>query len=429
MLKIVEFGNRMTHDQPNTILHLNNSLSLPSTAHVYSFAVEYIKQWFLDKFPDNYFKGVNINEAHLLNSFKNFTIENAIKISTPALFITPQVEFDWDRDRVDMYQSGLSLYTRRNNINRAFFKDYETNSFLGIALDELKMIFNFKIKVKTRAQQIDLYKYMNMAFRIGSTQGEYITMDMHIPDNIICQLAKDIGFELNEENNKVKNISSFMKYLNQHSIIPIIFKYRKMTGNYEFFLRMSKLYAHISCVDQLNTDDGENEGMTFTDFTVEFNCELKIPSPKMYMYYSIEEHDIMESLISNSETDSSLQLGMYNIRRQPIDDYNEKHWNLYLKTEYVEDEVDIPLEINLLELFDEELLNAIAYQTKMYLTSDMFIEFKLFNDGVKLPYTVDWNNFILKSDQNITNPMTSIGIYIDLVYLKETIEKMNIEEN
>jgi len=427
MLRILNLDDdKMIYDKSNTtLLHINNSLALPSTAHIYAFAVEYMKQWFLSKFSNNYFKAININESHLLKNFKNFSIQNTLKVSRPSLFITPQVEFDWDRDKLDLYQSGLNLYTRRSNINRAFFKDHKHNSYLGIALDELKMNFNFKCRVETRAQQIDLFKYMNMAFRVGSTQGKDITIEMHIPYNVIYQLAKDVGFEIDHNNKRIKNISKFMRYLNKHSLIPIIFKYRKMTGSYEFFLLINKAYVHISCLDTLSTDDGEDEGMTLTNFMVELNAELKMPSAKMYTYYSLEEHNELDIL---TNTDSNeLQLGVYNIRRHYISDYNEKNWNLYLKTDYVEDEINIPLEINLREIIAGELLLAIEYQSNMYLSSDMFIEFKLYNDDQSLQYTVDWNNLILKSANNIKHPTTSIGIYVDLAYLRETIEKMNLD--
>ena len=55
---------------------LYRNLVLPSYVHGYSLAIEYMKKWFVDKFPKDYFKVIHINGKHVLDDWRDFNNYN-----------------------------------------------------------------------------------------------------------------------------------------------------------------------------------------------------------------------------------------------------------------------------------------------------------------------------------------------------------------
>lgn len=403
------------------IKELYCTMSIPSTIHSYSLGVEYIKQWFLNKFNKDYFKTIHIDGKHVLDDFRKFDSTNSLKTLKPSISITPQLQFEYDRNKIDSYPFGIKTYIKRSNLERSFFKDIDKNLYMGITLEQMQVNFNFRAKVSTRAQQVDLYKFMQMACRVGYTQGEYVDMDIHIPYSIILQLAKDAGYKI--ENEKIVNIIDFVSYLNTHSQFPILFKLRAINGNTEFFMRLTDLYVHINCPDQMSADDGERQGMISDNFMVELNVELQLPSPKLFIYYSIEEHDTIEKIETASQG-----LGMFGIKIPKIPEKNDKGWDVFLTTEYFEEDINNTISIDFKQLFDEstEIGRLIKHNKSMMISSSIFLDFKLYNNGEEMKYEMDWESLILTTIDKPVHKITNIIIYTDLKYINN--EMLNIEE-
>jgi len=407
---------------------LYQSLSIPSIINSHSLAVDYMQKWFLSKFKSNYFKKIHIDKRHILHEFKQEDYNNirALKAAKPSLAIIPNPQFDFNRDMVDLNQQGLGIYHRRSKLDRHFFKDLYRNMYLGVSLDQLLINFTFRIRVSTRAQQVDLASYMNMAFRIGSTQGEDIDMDIHIPYSLMMQVAKDAEFEVIDD--KVVNVVEFVAYLNKHSLYPILYKFRAINGKSEFFMRLSGLYTHISCLESLSLDDGERQGHLNNDFVIEMGAQLKIASPKLYSYYSLEKHDIIDSIESDED---SLGIGVYNVKLADIPEVNQKGWTQYLTTEYQDKDLSNNLVIEFRELFSGGELNDFITRSKnMYISPSLYIDFKLFNNGDEIEYEIDWDKFTITTKKPIQSEITNISIYIDNEYLNtELINIKNLSED
>ena len=400
------------------VKELRSSLSIPSAMNSYSMAIEYMKNWFLSKFNNSYFKTIHIDGKHVLDDFRTFNKTENLKKAKPSVAIIPRMDMEWDREGLDTYLYDKSQYIRRSKLESAFFKDRKRNMYLAIGLDQIKMDFNFRIRVSTRGQQVDLYKYMNMAFRIGATQDENIDMDFHIPYSLMLQVAKDAGFEI--ENERIKKPIEFVTYMNDHSVIPVLYKYRTINGKSEFFLRFREMYVHISCLDKLSADDGEREGMLNTNYMIDFNATVKMPSPKRYMYYSLEEHDLIKGI----ELDDTI--GLYNIKIPEIPETNEKGWQTLLTTECYEEDRSKPLSIVFKELLDDsDTGKVIENHINMKITPLLFIDFKLFNNGKEIEYDLDWNTYTMTTKEILEDKITNISIYVDLKYITNHIIQMN----
>ena len=55
---------------------------------------------------------------------------------------------------------------------------------------------------------------MKLRFRIGATQSFYVSVDFHIPKDIMISIAKAAGFEVNEETKTIKDVMEFVSYMN-----------------------------------------------------------------------------------------------------------------------------------------------------------------------------------------------------------------------
>ena len=109
----------------------------------------------------------------------------------------------------DTYMGGKEKLIATFNHGKGFFRDWEKNIFLGLNLRELEVGFNFRVRVSTRAQQIDLYRHMELAFKIGFTQYQYINVDFHIPMELMQNMihTHNGGYESNRLR---KNSISFL---------------------------------------------------------------------------------------------------------------------------------------------------------------------------------------------------------------------------
>ena len=81
---------------------LNSSIGIPKMTHSFSVLTEFIRQWFFDKFEEDYFKTIHIEGKALMDDFRNYDLKSRAKRPCPAVTIIPQIEYDFDRDYHDL---------------------------------------------------------------------------------------------------------------------------------------------------------------------------------------------------------------------------------------------------------------------------------------------------------------------------------------
>lgn len=396
---------------------------IPSASHSYALAVEYIQNWFLSKFSKDYFKSIYIEGKNIFDESRRFNINDTARRQNPSVAIIPSIDFSFDRDKIDLSMGGLSLYEDKSTMDTCFFKDYENGLYIK-EIDQLNMLnFTIRTYVDTRAKQLNLWHYMKLAFRVGASQGEYIDIDFSIPEELILQLAIDTGFEVDLTNRKIKNIPEFLHYLNKNSAIPFLYKLRCENGRDEFFIRVPGEYIHIAIPDYLSVEDGERVGHTYENFPIEMNLTLRFPAPQSFIYMSKRPQTIIEGIKMEDVGDI---VGLYTIKVFDIPTLNEKKWGLYLQTEYIEDKKMTGIEIDIDELFNISIKEVMEYTKKQFLSPALFIEIKLFDDnGEYIPVEVDWDNLKIKTADDNEYQKIIIGVYVDKIYLNETLTTMN----
>lgn len=399
-------------------LKLLSSLVIPSSVHALSVSVEYMKKWFLSKFNENYFKpeSIYVDGKHIFDDMRRFDKTKVIKRTNPALAIFPVPDYTFDRESIDQNLGGLDLYVRRSSYEDSFFKDYDHKLFIQSRLEANLINFVFKVRLDTRAQQIDLYKFMKLAFRVGATQGEYIDIDLHVPLTLMLQLAYDAGFKVDLDNKRVLDNISFLQYLNKRSEVPFLYKLRCINGRDEYFIRIEGLYTHIRATE-INLDEGERIGQIDTNFTIEMNAELRIPAPQSFIYFSKTENLILESI----EKEEKVMIGLHTIKVADLPEMNEKKWNRYIKTEYDEEDLSKPLSIDLSTLFTGDFKTILDYTKELMISPSAYMDIKLYNGGYEKELIVDWEKNTITTKEKMEYIRSVIGIYVDLEYMNSML--------
>ena len=83
------------------------------------------------------------------------------------------------------------------------------------------------------------------------------------------------------------------------------------------------------------------------------------------------------------------------------------------------------IDIDFTDLFKgsaiEQLINHANY---IHINPSLFINIKLFNDGLEREYHMDWSTLICHMKLSCENITTVIGIYLDMDYVNNTLAQL-----
>lgn len=419
-LQPFDFHSKLRHEKI-----LNRSICVPSMVQAYSLCIEYMKEWFYSKFEDRSFvKSEYIDGKYVFDDFRTLSRTELLKRQKPSLTITPTIDWEYDNDGIDSYPYGLSQYTMTGKFKSAFFNDPEHDVYMGMNMETLLMKFTFRLKVETRAQQLDLYKYMKMAHRVGFSDVKDADMDFHIPYPMIVQIARDLGFCITETGDgydQICDIPKFLKYLNMHSSIPFLYKHRTINGKHEFFIRAQRLAVNIRPLS-LSADDGDREGHLTNNYNLELECEVRFPAPRMYAYYSKSEHNLKKVYTAWDNHDGA-PVTVYTFKAIPIQDFNSHGWPLYMHTQYEQSiwEKDQPLTMDCSELIEGEIGSVIKDTLDSGLSPAVFVDMIVINGGEIVKGSMNWETLTFTSINPVKTLSSFVGLYIDMNYVNTQI--------
>ena len=404
---------------------LNRSICVPSMTQAYSLCIEYMKQWFYSKFESkDIFKSEYIDGKYIFDDFRRLSRIELLKRQKPSLTIVPTIDWDYDNDKIDSYPYGLSLYTMTGKFRNAFFNDTVRDVYIGMNMETILMRFVFRVRLETRAQQLDMYKYMKMAHRVGYSDPKDADMDFHVPYIMIIQLARDLGFEVVESEDgydKIVDIPKFLRYLNLHSQIPFLYKYRTINGKHEFFLRAQRLCVNIRPTS-ISADDGDREGHLTNNYNIELECEVRFPAPRMYAYYSKGEHNLKKIYTAWDQPDGS-PVTMYTFKAIPIANENKYGWPLYMHTQFDQllTEKGKPLVMDCRELIEGEVGEIIQDCLEQGLSPSIFYDICVINGGELVKGEMNWDTLTFTSYNPVRTLASYVGIYLDTDYINTAL--------
>lgn len=401
---------------------MRSSVILPSQQQAFAVCTEVILDWFLDKFKDGYFNSVYVDGTHSFDEFRKLsTINDQMKKTNPLLALVPNIDPSYNRDWIDSTPE-IPMLLRRSRFEGVFLSDIQHNKGLHLQLifKSIKMNFLFKMRLDTRGQQLDMMEYIKVKHRAGWSETLTKDMDIHVPKEIISQIAFDNGFEL-LEGGEPKNPLELLNYLNTHSLIPFMYKFRCTTGKYEYFIKVPNCTVHIKS-ELPSMDEGERINSISTNYNIDFPLEVEMTAPYCYTYFSQKDmHRYLDT--KPSIYDTAIPIMQASLTNIPPEDRN--HWPLLATpSEYDVDECDIgkPLDIDFNVLFAKTDIELVLdYNRRMAISPAIFLNFMMFNDSKPLKYTMDWNKLVAHIEEGINVERTIIGIYVNMKYVNDTI--------
>lgn len=415
------------HDR---VKKLRGNLALPSYVHGYSLGIEYMYSWFKNKFTsqfgENFFKGgIYIDGKNVLDDYKRLNAldsKNIIKAENPRARIGIEVEYDYDREGVDLYQAPPEVFLKRSPYQEAFFKDYDHDLFLAMTPRAMRMNLAYKVRVNTRSQQLDIANFMELNFRSGATQAEYISVDFHVPKYIILDIAYKAGFKVVD--GEVVDILDFIHYLNLHSELPFLFKLRAINRKFEYFIRVNNLYTHIATRDKIQRDSGERDGKLDFNFGIEMNAILTMPIPHYYAYYSSE---VLTKEIAVDKLGEDM-IPIYSINLFDIPKMDEHGWVQVAATSYQADKGDTTMDISPLFQGNSMLAKAIRHDLAVGISPSKYMNIMVFRDddlAKQVDFKFDWVDKQIVLERPTAEERFTISIYTDRAYLNRLETSMN----
>lgn len=401
------------HIQKDYCKNLKTNLLVPSTNQSYSTAVEYITKWFYNKFKDGFFKHTYLEATHMFHEFRRLKKKELLNIPKPACVISASLDNSYDRERLDLYNLGANLYNNRCSFRDAFFIDRDRHLFVSLAFELLLINFSFRMRFATKATQIDVAKMCQLAFRAGGSQKHYLDIDFKVPEELLEQLAIDLGFGVNACH-KIIDTAEFLHYINMRSRLMFYYKFNAATGNMEYFLKIPSNVVHIK-TNEVSIDDGSMHGMLSTNYEVRFDCQVRFPSIKFFAYYCMK---VRESIECKARLDaSSFLVTISNFAKIPSK--NDRGWQWNLQSEYDFNDPKDEEKIRNKELmsiqFDSlvgDLRTVIDYTKSIAISPEAFLDIRVYNGFKFVPISIDWRTYTMK----FLTPIDSIKCYI-IVYM------------
>lgn len=407
-------------------------LYIPSWVNGYSIAMDFVHNWFISKFPNGFFKTIHVVGKSPYEDFRKFEYGDYVKREKPAVSFTSNVQFDYDFETIDLHMVGIDKYIKRTDYNRSFFKDPKNKLYLGMVPEAMVVNFQIRTRFDTRAQQMDMYKRMELVFRIGFTETLDVDMDFHIPYELMEDLARSAQFDVTEEGTIIDPYL-FLQYLNRYSQLPFLYKLRYINGKHEFFVRMHNMPLYLDTRNKLDAGDGEADGQTMNNFDIDMNISVRIPVPKFYAFYA-ENKNVNELRLAESAGTN-----VYSMRVFDIPEVNSKGWVQYATSNYLKDEeTRFVKEINIQELFkgpvdvrvDISLDDLIEDAIQSGISPDAFIEIAVYTNDMmvergKLPTHTSWKERKIILPDNVINSYFYLAIYVEFGYVNSKIIDIN----
>ena len=399
---------------------LRSSIMLPSQYDSYAVCTEFARDWFLEKWTTNPFNSIYMDGSKSFDQFRMFSkIEQQLKRTNPLLAIQPSIDLQHNRSFIDTNLE-LNGYFKRSRMEGTIFADKrpEKGLYLAIQFKTILMNFGYKMRLDTKPEQLDMAEFIKYKHRAGLTESQHISLDIHVPQKIISQIAFDNGIKLND-NYMPEDPAVMLRYLNSRSIVPFLYKRRNATGNAEYFIRVENCDVHIKTELPEVDESGDRQDFETTNFIINFAAQIEMLAPFCFTYYSQHDQNIINAAGGFVNDDAGLLL--MKAVRADLPDVNEVGWNQLIRTEYIVDNADLNdyITINFNDLLNGELLDIVNYTKSVALSPSLFLDFVVFNyDGCK-DYEIDWVKNTLTLKEKCNHPGFIIGIYADMRYIND----------
>lgn len=394
---------------------LNRNITVAPLHQSYALCIEYMKHWFLKKFEQDFFSWTHIDGSHVFGDIMKYNRQEIMshKVNDKAsLTIIPMIDDDYNRDKLDQNLFGIDQFINTTKIDKAFLQDPINDKYIMMKMDMMLMNFTYRLKVPSRAMQLDVQKYMKLAFRTNLSESQDVDLDYVMPYPMMLFIARDLGFEIKDD--RICEPIKFLTYLNSRSYIPITYKRSNIHAREEYFVRVDHVPVRLLIKD-VNKDDGNKYGHLSDDFTIEMQVETRFPSMQLFIYFTREEFTKITVGKEAYNIDNTLMMSLHYYDDPPA--INDKGWKLTINAQWEEENPGL-INIDLNELFDGELSQMSNYLVSKFISPNVFIDLQIYSSGIRLEdVDIDWGEMKLTAKNPTDKLVSTLAIYIDLEYL------------
>lgn len=259
------------------------SSATTSASHIFGNITKAIEIHLKSQLPEGFLKDSTISSRPVYRHFKYFNRKNKKdkllhRKAFPCLIIRPIFEVLGTND--DVFLLGTNYTKTFGSVigsklgMQQFLTDEERGYGMGFKIQRYRVSFDVTIQTETQYQAIDIYHYLNTNFRWECPDYLPTPLESLIPRDLLMTVAEYVGIDIN----KPENISSFLKYLRNHSTYPITYMMRNSTSKDEFFL----YYLHniLLTYSDLSIDEGDKKNMSdnFYNVTFKASCDFNVMS-------------------------------------------------------------------------------------------------------------------------------------------------------
>ena len=394
---------------------LNKNITVAPLHQSYALCIEYMKHWFLKKFDEDFFSWIHVDGSHVFGDIMKYNRQEIMSHNSDdraSLTIIPTIDDDYNRDKLDQNLFGIDQFINTTKIDKSFFQDPINHRYIMMNMDMMLLNFTYKLKVPSRAMQLDVQKYMKLAFRTNLSESQDVDLDYVMPYPMMLFIAKDLGFEV--KNDRICEPIKFLTYLNSRSYIPITYKRSNVNAREEYFVRVDHLPVRLLIKD-VTKDDGNKYGHLSDDFGIEMQVEVRFPSMQLFIYFTKQELTEVKFGKEAYNIDNTLMMSLHYYDDPPV--INDKGWKLTINAQW-EEEKPGTINIDLNELFDGELSQISNYLISKFISPSVFIDIQIYSAGMKLQdVNIDWSNMKLSAKNPSDKLVSTLAIYVDLEYL------------
>lgn len=407
--------------------NLKTNLLVPSRINSYSKCIEYMSNWFYSKFPDDFFKQKHLEAEHILNWRLRYPSREFLTYTKPACGLRVTLDDSYNRELLDQYNYGDSVYTNRARYKDMFFQDPKRSLMIGLTMEMLLLKFNFKMLFAEQGIQMDIVAKCQLMFKSNATQKHYVDVDYHIPDELLNQLAEDTNNFVCPYTNSIVDAEKFVNYFNQHSLLPLYYKFDPGKHKMQYYLRIPRCLIHIK-TGEFNVEEGVRYGGNIhSNYKINFECQVRFPSVKFYSYMSIKQR---ENMMCVSQLDEkSFAIITTSLARIPST--NDKGWARKLETMYrfnTKEELEAIKNEELLSIDFAEMIgdlrDAIELTKSMALNPAVFLDMRVYNYFSEIPIHVDWYACRIDLLAPLSSAECCIVLYIDGVYYATVVDNL-----
>lgn len=390
-----------------------------SAAHTFGNVTAYVQNWLTELFPPNTFKSFHVH-SKIAHRQLRATNQEFIKKRKPMLAIRPRIE--WNDG--DTFLKGTLMASRRNDLYSTygdtnlepFITDDKNKIAVKYQMNRHVIYFDVVMIFSTYMQQINWSNYFLNTVRQEIPFYLETYLESYIPRDLIRMISLYSGHPIYDNNESVKD---FLDYMNGISMFPITYKMKGSTGTDEFFRYYPTNIDTI--ITGFSADEGDKTGMIADGYSINFTVRCEFTSTGFYYLFSpkIER----PSTIVVNEDDNLVPIFTDVLVHDDLD--LAPGWQLYTQPMCrLEDNIhDV---VNLKSSVSESIINTVKYHIDHGISTDLFIDVKVRQQGKLLKkdidYKIDYNTWDLHFYKCSTYYTYKILIMCNVKYINDTIK-------